>query len=160
MSFMRRGTEIDGEKPERGEASFEDKEEPETTVSVELGLHSSAACHIDEQCPMDQRTNRNNHSGAFRCGHRPFGSGAAEGYADTDELGERHHSNLHTDQGGRYSFNQLPPSAYSLINQSERIRDVSTERNLLDAAETATQDVRLTIGSETVSVSVTSDVSL
>ena len=90
---MRRGTEIDGEEPEGG-LYFEDKEEPETKVSLELGRINSSARHIDERCPMDQRANRNNHGGAFRCGHRPFRSGAAEGYADTDELGEKHHSNL------------------------------------------------------------------
>jgi hypothetical protein len=67
---------------------------------------------------------------------------------------------FNADEGGRYFFNQLPPSAYSLIVKAKGFETYQQNGIVLDAGETATQDVRLTIGSETVSVSVTSDVSL
>ena len=65
-----------------------------------------------------------------------------------------------TDDGGRYSFNQLPPGAYSLTIKAKGFEAYEQTGMALDAAETAVQNVALTIGSETVSVTVTSDVSL
>ena len=64
-----------------------------------------------------------------------------------------------TDQGGRYFFNQLPPSAYSLTVLANGFETYQQKGILLNAAETATQNVTLTVGAETISVSVTSDVS-
>jgi hypothetical protein len=63
-----------------------------------------------------------------------------------------------TDEGGRYAFNQLPPSAYSLTITMKGFETYQQKGIVLNAAETATQNVTLTIGAETVSVSVTSDV--
>jgi hypothetical protein len=65
-----------------------------------------------------------------------------------------------TDDGGRYSFNQLPPAAYSLTIKAMGFETYQQNGIVLDAAETAAQNVTLTVGSETVSVTVTSDVSL
>jgi hypothetical protein len=65
-----------------------------------------------------------------------------------------------TDEGGRYSFNQLPPAAYSLTIKAKSFEAYQQNGIVLDAAETATQNVTLTIGAETTSVTVTSDVSL
>ena len=65
-----------------------------------------------------------------------------------------------TDDGGRYSFNQLPPAAYSLTVKAKGFEAYLQDGIVLNAAETATQNVTLTIGAETVSVTVTSDVSL
>jgi len=63
-----------------------------------------------------------------------------------------------TDEGGRYSFSQLPPAAYGLTVKAKGFEAYQQTGIVLDAAETATQNVTLTIGSETVSVTVTSDV--
>ena len=65
-----------------------------------------------------------------------------------------------TDDGGRYSFNQLPPAAYSLVIKAEGFETYRKTGIVLDAAETATQNVTLTIGAETLSVSVTADATL
>jgi len=65
-----------------------------------------------------------------------------------------------TDDGGRYSFNQLPPAAYSLTIKAKGFETYQQNGIALNAADTATQNVTLTLGSETVSVTVTSDVSL
>ena len=65
-----------------------------------------------------------------------------------------------TDDGGRYSFNQLPPAAYSLAIKAKGFETYQQNGIALNAGETATQNVTLTIGAETVSVTVTSDVSL
>jgi hypothetical protein len=64
-----------------------------------------------------------------------------------------------TDDGGRYSFNQLPPAAYRLTIKAKGFEAYQQNGIVLNAAETATQNVTLTVGVETVSVSVTSDVS-
>ena len=65
-----------------------------------------------------------------------------------------------TDEGGRYSFNQLPPAAYSLTIKAKGFKTYQQNGIVLDAAETATQNVTLTVGAETISVTVTSDVAL
>ncbi len=56
------------------------------------------------------------------------------------------------DDGGRYSFNQLPPAAYSLTIKAKGFETYQQNGIVLNAAETATQNVTLTIGAETVSV--------
>jgi hypothetical protein len=63
------------------------------------------------------------------------------------------------DDGGRYSFNQLPPAAYSLTIKAKGFETYQQSGIVLNAAETATQNVTLTIGAETVSVTVTADAS-
>ena len=65
-----------------------------------------------------------------------------------------------TDNGGRYSFNQLPPAAYSLAIKASGFETYQQNGIVLNAAETATQNVTLTIGAETASVTVISDVAL
>ena len=65
-----------------------------------------------------------------------------------------------TDDGGRYSFNQLPPAAYSLAIKATGFKTYQQNGIVLDAAETATQNVTLTIGAATTSVTVNSDVPL
>jgi len=65
-----------------------------------------------------------------------------------------------TDDGGRYSFNQLPPAAYSLAIKAKGFETYRQNGIVLNAAETATQNVTLTIGAENISVTVTSDVTL
>ena len=65
-----------------------------------------------------------------------------------------------TDGGGRYSFNQLPPAAYSLTVKAKGFEAYQQNGIALNAAETATQNVTLTVGAETTSVTVTSDVAL
>jgi len=64
-----------------------------------------------------------------------------------------------TDAGGRYSFNQLPPGAYSLTIKAKGFEAYKQNGILLNAAQTATQNVTLTVGSETQSVTVTADAS-
>ena len=65
-----------------------------------------------------------------------------------------------TDDGGRYSFNQLPPAAYSLAIKAKGFKTYQQNGIALNAAETATQNVTLTIGAESTSITVTSDVAL
>jgi hypothetical protein len=65
-----------------------------------------------------------------------------------------------TDNGGRYSFNQLPPAAYSLAIKASGFETYKQNGIVLNAAETATLNVTMTIGAETASVTVVSDVAL
>jgi len=65
-----------------------------------------------------------------------------------------------TDGGGRYSFNQLPSGAYILSVKAKGFEAYRQNGITLNAAETATQNVTLTIGAETTSVTVSSDVAL
>ena len=64
-----------------------------------------------------------------------------------------------TDSGGRYSFNQLPPGTYKLSVKLNGFETFLQNGIALDAAESATQNVTLTVGSEAVSVTVTADAS-
>jgi hypothetical protein len=64
-----------------------------------------------------------------------------------------------TDSGGRYSFNQLPPGTYKLSVKLNGFETFLQNGIALDAAESATQNVTLTVGSESVSVTVTADAS-
>ena len=54
-----------------------------------------------------------------------------------------------TDDGGRYSFNQLPPASYSLTIKAKGFKTYQQTGIVLNAAETATQNVTLTVGAET-----------
>lgn len=63
------------------------------------------------------------------------------------------------DGGGRYSFAELPPAIYSLTVKASSFESYQQNGIALNASETATQNVKLTIGSETVSVTITSDAS-
>src|ERR1700678_3601739 len=62
---------------------------------------------------------------------------------------------LVSDGGGRYSFSQLPPAAYSLTIKAKGFETYTQNGIVLNPADTATQDVKLTIGAETTSVTVT-----
>jgi hypothetical protein len=64
-----------------------------------------------------------------------------------------------TDAGGRYSFNQLPPATYNLTIKARGFQTYEQRGIVLDAAETGTQNVTLTVGVETQSVTVTADAS-
>jgi hypothetical protein len=65
-----------------------------------------------------------------------------------------------SDDGGRYSFNQLPPSTYVLTIKVKGFETYQQSGIVLNAASTATQNVTLTIGAETQSIAVTADASL
>jgi hypothetical protein len=65
-----------------------------------------------------------------------------------------------TDNGGRYSFNQLPPSTYSMTVKAKGFETYQQDGIVLNAAFTATQDVKLAIGSESQSITVTADASM
>jgi hypothetical protein len=64
-----------------------------------------------------------------------------------------------TDAGGRYSFNQLPPATYVLTVKAKGFKAYVQNGIVLKAALTATQDVGLTLGAESQSVTVTADAS-
>jgi len=64
-----------------------------------------------------------------------------------------------TDAGGRYSFNQLPPATYTLTIRAKGFETYQQNGITLNAAESATQNVNLTVGAETQSVVVTAGAS-
>jgi hypothetical protein len=64
------------------------------------------------------------------------------------------------DAGGRYSFSQLPPATYSLTIKATGFETYQQNGVVLNAADSATQNVTLTIGAETQSVVVTAGASL
>ncbi|HEY1649839.1 MAG TPA: carboxypeptidase-like regulatory domain-containing protein [Terracidiphilus sp.] len=64
-----------------------------------------------------------------------------------------------TDAGGYYTFNQLPPATYNLTIKAKSFETYQQNGIVLNASQTANQNVTLTIGSETVSVTVTTDAS-
>lgn len=64
-----------------------------------------------------------------------------------------------TDAVGRYLFAQLPPAAYSLTIKARGFEAYQQNGIVLNAAQSVTQDVKLTIGAETTSVTVTADAS-
>ena len=64
-----------------------------------------------------------------------------------------------TDAGGRYLFSQLPPAAYSITIKAKGFKVYQQNGILLKAALSATQDVTLTVGSESQSITVTEDAS-
>jgi hypothetical protein len=63
------------------------------------------------------------------------------------------------DAGGRYSFSQLPASTYTLIVKAKGFESYTQNGIVLNAGQSATQNIALTIGVETQSVTVTSDAS-
>ncbi|MGA3009457.1 MAG: carboxypeptidase-like regulatory domain-containing protein [Terracidiphilus sp.] len=65
-----------------------------------------------------------------------------------------------TDDGGRYSFNQLPPAGYSLTIKAKGFKTYQQTGIILEVAETGVQNVMLTVGSEGTSITVTSDIAL
>ena len=60
-----------------------------------------------------------------------------------------------TDTGGRYSFNQLPPATYRLTIRAKGFEAYQQSGIVLDAGQSASQNVSLTIGAETQSIVVT-----
>jgi hypothetical protein len=65
-----------------------------------------------------------------------------------------------TDAGGRFSFNQLPPATYILTIKAKGFESYRQEGIMLNAGQSATQNVALTVGSEMQSITVTADASL
>jgi len=61
---------------------------------------------------------------------------------------------------GRYSFSQLPPSTYTLTVKEKGFEVYQQNGIVLDASVSATQDVTMTVGSESQSVTVTADASV
>ena len=51
-----------------------------------------------------------------------------------------------TNESGRYSFNQLPPGTYKLAVRMDGFRPYEQTGIVLDAAQSATQNVALTVG--------------
>jgi hypothetical protein len=62
-----------------------------------------------------------------------------------------------TENAGRYIFTELPPAAYTLSVKAKGFKVFEQTGLILNASESATQDVSLTVGSETESVMVTAD---
>ncbi len=65
-----------------------------------------------------------------------------------------------TENAGRYIFAQLPPSTYTLTIKAMGFKVYEQSGIILNASQSATQDVSLTVGSETQSVTVTADATL
>ena len=63
------------------------------------------------------------------------------------------------DSRGRYTFTQLPPATYTLTVKAKGFESYQQGGIVLNAAQSATQNVVLTIGAETQSVIVTADAS-
>lgn len=64
-----------------------------------------------------------------------------------------------TDSRGRYAFTQLPPSTYTLSVKTRGFETYKQAGISLQASQAATQDVLLTVGSESQYVTVTADAS-
>ena len=64
-----------------------------------------------------------------------------------------------TDGTGRYSFSQLQPATYTLTVKAKGFQTYLQSGIALNAAESAMQNIALTVGSEAVSVSVVADAS-
>jgi hypothetical protein len=65
-----------------------------------------------------------------------------------------------TDEGGRYTFSQLPPSTYTLVIKAKNFETYQQNGIVLNAGLSATQNVTLTVGSEAQSITVTADAAL
>jgi hypothetical protein len=65
-----------------------------------------------------------------------------------------------TDARGHYSFSQLSPATYSLTIQIKGFKEYTQNGIVLDAGQSANQDVALTLGSENQQVVVTAQASL
>ena len=64
-----------------------------------------------------------------------------------------------SDAGGRYSFNQLPPATYSITIKAKGFEVYQQNGIVLDAGQSSSQNVVLTVGSEAQSITVTADAS-
>jgi hypothetical protein len=60
---------------------------------------------------------------------------------------------------GRYVFTQLPPSAYTLTVKVKGFKTYEQAGIVLNASQSATQDVVLTVGAETQSITIVADAS-
>ena len=67
--------------------------------------------------------------------------------------------NFTTDAAGRYTFSQLPPGGYSLTIRAKGFETYQQNGIILNPADSATQNVTLTVGAESQSVTVTADAS-
>ncbi len=63
------------------------------------------------------------------------------------------------DAAGRYTFSQLPPGTYTITVRSKGFEAYQQNGIVLNPADSATQNVTLTIGAESQSVTVTADAS-
>jgi Carboxypeptidase regulatory-like domain/TonB dependent receptor len=64
------------------------------------------------------------------------------------------HRAFTTDAGGRYDFNQLPPAIYQMNIRAQGFESYQQGGLVLDAGQSATQNVALTVGSAATSVTV------
>ena len=64
-----------------------------------------------------------------------------------------------TENAGRYLFTELPPSTYTLKIKANGFKVYEQIGIMLNAAQTATQDVTLVVGADTQSVTVVADAS-
>jgi hypothetical protein len=64
-----------------------------------------------------------------------------------------------SDAAGRYTFSQLPPAAYNLTVRGKGFETYQQNGITLNPADSATQNVTLTVGAESLSVTVTADAS-
>ncbi|MGC2163477.1 MAG: carboxypeptidase-like regulatory domain-containing protein [Silvibacterium sp.] len=64
-----------------------------------------------------------------------------------------------SDAAGRYTFTQLPPANYTLSIQANGFKAYQQTGITLDAAQSATQDVALTVGAATQQVTVNAEAS-
>jgi hypothetical protein len=64
------------------------------------------------------------------------------------------------DAAGRYAFSQLPPSQYSLTVKMTGFDTYTQNGIVLDPAQTATQNIILTVGAEAQTITVTANASL
>jgi Carboxypeptidase regulatory-like domain/TonB dependent receptor len=64
-----------------------------------------------------------------------------------------------TDAGGRYVFSQLPPATYKLTVRAKGFQSYQQVGIVLNASQSATQNISLTVGAENESVTVTADAS-
>ena len=63
------------------------------------------------------------------------------------------------DAAGRYTFSQLPPGSYTMTVRSKGFEAYQQNGIVLNPADSATQNVTLTVGAESQSVTVTADAS-
>jgi hypothetical protein len=63
------------------------------------------------------------------------------------------------DAAGRYTFSQLPPGTYTMTVRSKGFEAYQQNGIVLNPADSATQNVTLTVGAESQSVTVTADAS-
>ena len=66
---------------------------------------------------------------------------------------------FNSSSNGRYVFTQVPPSAYALTVKANGFKTYEQAGIMLNAAQSATQDVVLTIGAATQSVTIVADAS-